>query len=34
MFKILMDTVSSDGIPDGVASGLDFDFLETRTIKL
>ena len=25
MFNIVMDTTSSDGIPDGVASGLDFD---------
>lgn len=25
MFNFLLDTVSSDGIPDGVASGLDFD---------
>ena len=25
MFKILMDTISSNRIPSGVASGLDFD---------
>lgn len=25
MFRALMDTTSSDRIPDGVASGLDFD---------
>ena len=25
MFNVLMDTTSSDRIPDGIASGLDFD---------
>ena len=25
MLNFLSDTVSSDGIPDGIASGLDFD---------
>lgn len=25
MFNMLLDTTSSDGIPDGIASGLDFD---------